>query len=103
VKYYSCVPLATHLLSTPVVRICGRPSNITSESTSFNIDANNWISFVNKKAAFAWSGTILEGWTHKPIPNPNGPRFVSVSGILAGIQPKENSKRFLLNGREAPG
>jgi len=50
--------------------------------------------FSNKKVAFPWSGTIPQGWVHKPIPNPNSPKFVSVSGILAGIRTDGNSKRF---------
>ena len=43
---------------------------------------------------FPWSGTIPEGWTHKPIPNPNAPKFVSVSGTFTGMRTVGTSKRF---------
>lgn len=43
---------------------------------------------------FPWSGTIPDGWTHKPIPNPNSSKFVSVSGTFAGVKTVGSSKRF---------
>ena len=77
-----------------MVRVCGRPINIVPESLSFDIDTNHWISFPNKKALFPWRGTIPEGWKFKPIPNQNSPKFVCVSGLLAGISTEGTSKRF---------
>ena len=77
-----------------MVRVCGRPINIVPESLSFDIDTNHWISFPNKKALFPWRGTVPEGWKFKPIPNQNSPKFVCVSGLLAGISTEGTSKRF---------
>lgn len=78
----------------PVVKICGRPINIVTETASFDIDANQWIGFHNQKVLFPWSGTIHEGWMNKPVPNPNSPKFVNVTGILAGVQTVGKLKRF---------
>jgi len=81
----------------PLVRINGRPGNIVEEARSFDIDGTQWISFPNKKAAFFWSGTIPEGWKHKPMPNPKNPKFVSVTGVLTGMRVAGVSKRFYVD------
>ena len=78
----------------PLVRVTGRPSNIVEETRSFDIDGAQWISFPNQKIAFFWSGTIPEGWKHKPMPNPKNPKFVGVTGILVGLRGVGASKRF---------
>ena len=61
---------------------------------SFEIDAAQWISFPNQKAVFPWSGTIPDAWAHKPMPNPNNVKFVSVTGIFAGTRIVGALKRF---------
>jgi len=78
----------------PVVRVCGRPNNIVPETASFSIDVNQWVGLQNQKALFLWSGTIPEAWAIKPMPNPNSPKFISVTGILAGTRVAGTSKRF---------
>jgi len=69
-----------------VVRVCDRPGNVVPETVPFDIDADQWVGFQNQKVVFPWSGTIPEGWASKPIPNPNGVKFVSVTGVLAGMR-----------------
>ena len=77
-----------------MVRVCGRPSNAVQETASFDIDANHWISFPNKKTLFPWTGTYPEAWSHKPMPNTNNPKFMSVSGILAGMRTVGGVRRY---------
>lgn len=76
------------------MRVCGRPNNVAVQTASFNIDVNQWVSFHGAKAAFPWSGTIPDVWRHKPTPNPNVPKFVSVTGVLNGIRAAGAAKRF---------
>ena len=78
----------------PLVRVSGRPSNIVQETASFDVDAGQWTSFSNRRDLFPFSGFIPEQWTNKPIPNPNNPKFVAVTGILAGTQLVGTLKRF---------
>jgi hypothetical protein len=78
----------------PVVRACGRPSNVTQQTASFNIDVNQWVGFQGAKAAFLWSGTIPEKWPHKPLPNLHNPKFVSVTGVLNGVKVSGAAKRY---------
>ena len=79
-----------------MVRVCGRPSNIVQETGSFDIDAKHWISFPNTKALFPWSGIIPSNRKHEPIPNPSGPKFVSVSSFFAGIKTEALQRGFTL-------
>ena len=46
---------------------------------------------------FPWSRTIPEGWAHKPIPNPNAPKFVSVSSTFTRMRTVGTSSRFRVN------
>ena len=78
----------------PVVKVCGRPSNIVAETATFDIDVNQWVGFGNRKAPFPWSGTIPDGWHNKPVPNGNSLKFVSVTGILTGMRSGGASERF---------
>lgn len=78
----------------PLVRVSGQPSNIAAETSSFDIDAWQWVSFGNQKVPFLWSGTIPSGWTSKPMPNPNFPKFVSINGTLLGMRDAGALKRF---------
>jgi hypothetical protein len=79
------------------VRVCGRPSKIVPETASFEIDINQWVGFQGEKAVFHWSGTIPDGWQRKPTPNPNSPKFISVTGVLDSMMTVETTKRFHVN------
>jgi len=80
-----------------VVRVCDRPGNVVPETAPFDIDADQRVGFQNQKAVFPWSGTIPEGWASKPIPNPNGVKFVSVTGVVAGMRVVGTLKRFCVD------
>ena len=64
------------------------------ETFTFEVDVAQWIIFPAQKAIFPWSGTIPDGWNHKPMPNPGGLKYVHVTGILAGTKGTGTSKRF---------
>jgi hypothetical protein len=60
----------------------------------FHINVIHWISFPNQKVPFFWTERFPQGWKHKPLPNRNNLKFVSVSGTLTSIEAVGDTKKF---------
>jgi hypothetical protein len=95
------LPDDTVVAHPPTVTVTGRPSRITKEGQTFEIDVGQYISFGKEKALFPFTGAVPKNgrWTenNRPFPNLSNPKYLSVTGFLTVTPPSESEealKRF---------
>jgi len=81
----------------PTVLVTGKPSKITQETLTFEIDVGQWVNFGKEKALFPFSGTVPRNgrWKeNRPFPSLSNLKYMSVIGFLTGICSEDGDKRF---------
>ena len=80
-----------------MVFITGTPSKINLKTSTFEIDAHQWVHFTKEqeKPVFPFTGSYpKEGNSSRPFPNANSLKFVQAVGFLTGILLDDSKKRF---------
>ena len=83
----------------PTVFVTGRPSKIEAETTTFEIDAHQWVRFAKdqERPVFPFTGSYPKDRAPgRPFPNPNVPKFVQAVGFLTGTLMDGDRKRFMV-------